>query len=704
MSEARGTRERPIHVTSHEDMFEATRRVEPPTPAQARAGNYSAAHVVVGGLPITIETPMGHVRSGVGPNGERWSVRMPADYGYAKRTEGADGDHVDVYLGPVAHGTSSCPVWIVDQCDADSKAFDEHKVMLGFPDKEHARHAYIAAFSDGRGHERVGAVTRMTFDEFVGWLESGETKSPLAMRKSASAVTVPTSYGAASCSCGGPALTTQTVGDKAASDPKTLGLFSRMFGVALKNMPAADRTAFMADAAALTGESLGKAKEIMEGGGYESTGTIEDQWDGPPDDHLKTTRAHGPESRVPSGSVGVGPSQAASGNGAEKMEGEYSRHAPQSGVQSATERLGRDIAGMKGAMKSMLAAVEGMGTQIEVLKSSTAAIPVEADLKTMVAKAVTEALAPLAKSIGRIERDLVIVKARKKGEGETDSEKGKDDEEEDDEAEEDEEGSGVEVEVTNEIDDEDDDDDEDKESAKAAALLRLAAKSRIKWANRRIRKAVEFIVEDKPKAAALAIAKATGNIAKALARVEKAKVLRKGVAGPSTEGIVVSIAKAKKKLGEAQADNQDKWPASDDKKVGKSATGDKVVETGATAADLSKAVEQISLAAKGMGMMNATMAEIMGALSGQTQTRTEEGQILPPVFALAKSSTTDQAIREQELLSLVESDKISNTDFDRAIDVLAHARMGMPESVVQAAFDKLPPLAKAVLAPMKKAA
>lgn len=702
----RGTRDRPIHITSHDDMFEAVRRVEPPTPAQARAGNYSAAHIVVGGLPITIETPMGHVRSGTGPDGERWSVRMSADYGYVKRTEGADGDHVDVYLGPLAHGAEFCPVWVIDQCDADSKAFDEHKVMLGFLDVEHARHAYTAAFSDGRGPDRTGAVTRMSFDGFVAWLKSGRTKLPLNYRKSASIVVAVPSYGASTCSCGGSTLTTPTPAEKAASaatDPKTMGLFARMFGTAIKNMPAADRTAFMADAAALTSDALGKSRDIVEGGGYESTGVIEDQWDGPPDDDVKVGRHHGPDSKAPSGTVPVGPGQAASGNGAEKMEREYSRHAPQSGVQRATEKLGEDIMGIRKAMKSLFTVVDGLNMQIETLKSTTAVAPPEADLKTMISKAVAEALAPLTKSIGRFERQLAVVKAEK----ESSSEKKEEKEEEDDEADEAEAVKAAEVEVENEVDDEDDDKDDDKESAKAAAVLRLAAKSRIKYANRRIRKAVEFIAEDKPKAAALAIAKANGNIAKAVARIEEAKTLRKGVAGPSTETIIAAVAKAKKKLGEAQAENQDKWPASDDKKVGKSAVTSEdsgTVVVPSMNASLTKAVEEISLAAKGLGMMNASMADVMAALSGAKQAKTEDGQPLPPVYALAKSSVTDVSIREEQLTALLEEGAIDNTTFDRAHDVLAHARAGMPLNVVMAAFDRLPDNAKKILQPIQQAA
>ena len=555
---ARGTRDRPIHVTSHDDLAEAARLVRPPTPAQARAGNYSAAHVVVGGIPITIETPMGHVRSGTGPNGERWSVRMPSDYGYAKRTEGADGDHVDIYLGPVAHGAEGCFVWVIDQCDADSKAFDEHKIMLGFADREQARNAYLAAFSDGRGKDRIGAVTRMPFETFLTWLRSDRTKQPVNYRKSASIIVVPTPYGATShsCSCGGTALTTQPA-EKAVAAPeaKTLGIFARMFGTAVKNMPPADRAAFMADAAALTSDALGKSREIVEHG-YESAGVIEDQWDGPPDDELKVDSRHGPGSKVPSGTVNVGPGQAASGNGAEKMEGEYSRHAPQRGVQSATEKLGRDIAGMRGTMKSMgsavksiLTAFDGLNTQVEVLKSGTTAFPGETDLKEMIAKAVTAALAPLAKSVGRIERDLAAVKAEKESSPRKKRRRKKTTRPKNTKP-----PKPLEVEIDNEVDDEDDGETEDKESAKSAAKLRVMAKSRVLFAGKRVRKAIEFAAEDKMKAAAIALAKSRGNIAKATAYVDEAVALRKGVAGPSTKSILDKIAKAKKKLDEAQSE------------------------------------------------------------------------------------------------------------------------------------------------------
>ena len=58
------------------------------------------AIVKLQGLDIAIENPKGSERKGVGKDGEEWSVAMPSHYGFVRRTEGADGDQVDVYVGP----------------------------------------------------------------------------------------------------------------------------------------------------------------------------------------------------------------------------------------------------------------------------------------------------------------------------------------------------------------------------------------------------------------------------------------------------------------------------------------------------------------------------------------------------------------------------------------------------------------------------
>lgn len=150
--------------------------VADPTEAQARAGNYKKAHVTVHGLPITIETQRGKMRRGIGADGEPWEVRMPADYGYFKKSEGADGDHVDCYIGP---NVKAPKVFVVDQRDAETGEFDEHKCLVGFGSKEQALAIYRKAFSDGRGQERIGNVKTMAVDEFKDWLRNGDTKKAI---------------------------------------------------------------------------------------------------------------------------------------------------------------------------------------------------------------------------------------------------------------------------------------------------------------------------------------------------------------------------------------------------------------------------------------------------------------------------------------------------------------------------------------------
>lgn len=150
-----------------------------PTEAQKEAGNYRKEHISFQGLPISIENKKGSVRRGVGADGKPWSCVLPADYGYIKRTEGADGDHVDVYVGP--HKDSQ-QVFLINQVDHKSRRFDEHKVMLGYHSEREALGDYCRAFSDGKGHARVGSVETMSLDGFKGWLKAGDTKRPADLR------------------------------------------------------------------------------------------------------------------------------------------------------------------------------------------------------------------------------------------------------------------------------------------------------------------------------------------------------------------------------------------------------------------------------------------------------------------------------------------------------------------------------------------
>lgn len=173
-----GTREAPIAVVHAEDVRQAGAVVDPaPTEAQKLAGNYQKGHINLQGLDISIENPAGSTRSGVDSDGEKWAVKMPFTYGYVKRTTGADGDQVDVYVGPHVDAPH---VFIVDQVDLGTGKFDEHKAMLGFPSLAAAKSAYMQGFNDGRGADRVGAITPMLMKEFKGWLRTGDTKLAVA--------------------------------------------------------------------------------------------------------------------------------------------------------------------------------------------------------------------------------------------------------------------------------------------------------------------------------------------------------------------------------------------------------------------------------------------------------------------------------------------------------------------------------------------
>lgn len=141
---------------------------EPPTQAQKEAGNYAKRKLSFQGLPISIENEKDSDRSGVGPDGKKWTVAMPAHYGYIRKTEGVDGDHVDVYVGP---NEESDRVFVIEQVNAETKKFDEHKCMVGFNTEDEARSVYHRAFSDGKGPDRIGKLTPMTMAEFKEWLK-----------------------------------------------------------------------------------------------------------------------------------------------------------------------------------------------------------------------------------------------------------------------------------------------------------------------------------------------------------------------------------------------------------------------------------------------------------------------------------------------------------------------------------------------------
>lgn len=134
-----------------------------PTPAQIAAGNYPKRRLPWRGMVIRVENEAGSVRSGKKPDGTTWETRMVFPYGYLQRTEGVDGDEVDVFLGPDLEAAPL--VYVIHQRRVDDwLKYDEDKAMLGFASEADAVHAFLSCYDDFRF---LGPVTAMPVDEFV---------------------------------------------------------------------------------------------------------------------------------------------------------------------------------------------------------------------------------------------------------------------------------------------------------------------------------------------------------------------------------------------------------------------------------------------------------------------------------------------------------------------------------------------------------
>lgn len=162
------------------EIKKAAAKAEPPSDGEKDAGNYKKGHITLYDLDIAIENAKGSERSGKDKGGKVWSVKMPAHYGYIKRTEGSDGDAVDVYIGDHPESDS---IFVVDQLDAETGKFDEHKCLLAFQTKEQALKTYEDGFSDGKGKDRIGGVTMMTVAKFKEWVKSEEAQEPLKVEE-----------------------------------------------------------------------------------------------------------------------------------------------------------------------------------------------------------------------------------------------------------------------------------------------------------------------------------------------------------------------------------------------------------------------------------------------------------------------------------------------------------------------------------------
>ena len=138
----------------------------------------SKDRITIGGLPVVVEWNKGSTRSGQDRDGEKWSRKMYADYGYIHDTEGEDGEGVDVYIGP---HLDSDKVFVIEQIhDGD---YDEDKCMIGFDSEEEAEDCYRKHFPDD-GKDFFGGIRTMSLDTFLtGYLAWSQQKKEKYKKK-----------------------------------------------------------------------------------------------------------------------------------------------------------------------------------------------------------------------------------------------------------------------------------------------------------------------------------------------------------------------------------------------------------------------------------------------------------------------------------------------------------------------------------------
>ena len=176
------TKPTPVHKIDKKDIARAADETERhPNKVQRKLGNYPKGHLAYRGLGLSIENAKGSFRGEKDAFGVKRGIKMPAAYGYIRGTLGADGMQVDCYIGKHPESPTA---WVIDQDkfdpDGDDKGFDEHKVMLCYKGAKRAVKDYMRSHYDGMGHERLSAITQVSYEELKAWLKNGDMKKPIS--------------------------------------------------------------------------------------------------------------------------------------------------------------------------------------------------------------------------------------------------------------------------------------------------------------------------------------------------------------------------------------------------------------------------------------------------------------------------------------------------------------------------------------------
>ena len=125
-------------------------------------------HTEFQGIPIAIENQKGSVRKGVDKDGKPWRTVMKLPYGYVKKTKGADGEEVDVFVGPHKDATHA---FVVHQHKADGTGYDEDKVMLGLRNLKDATKRYLQHYNSKKF---LGPIASVPMDRLKELFSSGK--------------------------------------------------------------------------------------------------------------------------------------------------------------------------------------------------------------------------------------------------------------------------------------------------------------------------------------------------------------------------------------------------------------------------------------------------------------------------------------------------------------------------------------------------
>jgi hypothetical protein len=165
-----------VEFTKSWRAFPEMRKAELEHHDNIRKGFRLSGRAEVCGMLIAIEQEPGDIRTWADRNGDSGFVVMRCPYGFFENVIGADGEHLDVYLGPDPEPET---VYIVNQRKKlpEGKGFagfDEQKVMLGFSNADHARRAYLEHYDDERFLGSMEEISLHDFKRFVDGEGNGD--------------------------------------------------------------------------------------------------------------------------------------------------------------------------------------------------------------------------------------------------------------------------------------------------------------------------------------------------------------------------------------------------------------------------------------------------------------------------------------------------------------------------------------------------